>query len=141
MTPSITPSNDGKYVDIFVPISFRRFGVRKTIVAPDGSQFAAGRSKATDSTLIKALSRAWRWQQLLDDGAYSSIAEMADKERINRSYLSRTIRLTLLAPDIVEAILNGTQPATVQLSDLEQPFPIDWEAQRTQFGFRANPAP
>jgi hypothetical protein len=45
-----------------------------------------GRSKATDSTLIKALSRAWRWQQLLDAGAYGSIAEMADKEGINRSY-------------------------------------------------------
>jgi hypothetical protein len=99
------------------------------------------RSKATDSTLIKALSRAWRWQKLLDDGVYNSIAEIADKEGINRSYLSRTIRLTLLAPDIVEAILNGTQPATLQLSDLEQPFPIDWEAQRTQFGLRAKSAP
>lgn len=141
MTPSITPSGDGKYVDVFVPISFRRFGGRKTIVAPDGSQFSPKRSKAADSTLIKALSRAWRWQQLLDDGAYSSIAEMADKERINRSYLSRTIRLMLLAPDIVEAILNGTQPATLQLSDLEQPFPIAWEAQRTQFGFGADAAP
>jgi hypothetical protein len=90
--------------------------------------------------LIKALSRAWRWQQLLDTGAYSSIAEMADKEGINRSYLSRTIRLALLAPEIVEAILNGTQPATLQLSDLEQPFPIDWEAQRTAFGFRVHSA-
>ena len=103
-------------------------------------QFLPGRSKATDSTLIKALSRAWRWQKLLDAGAYASIAEMADKEGINRSYLSRTIRLALLAPDIVEAILNGTQPATLQLSHLEQPFPIDWEAQRTAFGFRANSA-
>ena len=64
-----------------------------------------------------------------------SIAEMADKERINRSYLSRTIRLSLLAPDIVEAILNVTQPAMLQLSDLERPFPIDWEQQRAAFGF------
>jgi hypothetical protein len=137
VTASITPSTDGKYVDVFVPIAFKRLGGRKTIVAPDGTRFLPGRSKATDSTLIKALSRAWRWQQLLDAGIYSSIAEMADKEGINRSYLSRTIRLALLAPDIVEAILNGTQPATLQLSALEQPFPIDWEAQRTQFGFRA----
>jgi len=137
VSPSITPSTDGKYVDVFIPISFRRFGGRKTIVAPDGSQFLPAHSKATDSTLIKALSRAWRWQKLLDQGVYSSIAEMADKEGINRSYLSRTIRLGLLAPDIVEAILNGKQPATLQLSDLEQPFPIDWEEQRTQFGFSA----
>jgi hypothetical protein len=138
MTASITPSTDGKYVDVFVPIAFKKFGGRKTIVAPDGTQLLAGRSKATDSTLTKALARAWRWQQLLDAGIYSSIAEMADKEGINRSYLSRTIRLALLAPDIVEAILNGTQPATLQLSALEQPFPIDWEAQRKAFGFRAN---
>jgi hypothetical protein len=136
MTHSITPAPDGSYVDVFVPISFKRFGGRRTIVAPDGTRVAPNRGKATDSTLIKALSRAYRWQKLLDDGVYGSIAEMADKERINRSYLSRTIRLSLLAPDIVEAILNGTQPPTLQLADLEGPFSIDWEQQRTAFGFR-----
>lgn len=113
MTASITPSTDGKYADVFVPMAFKRFGGRKTIVSPDGTRLLPGRSKATDSTLIKTLSRAWRCQQLLDAGAYGSIAEMADKEGLNRSYLSRTIRLALLAPDIVEAILNGTQPATL----------------------------
>ena len=141
MTSSITPAPDGSYVDVFVPISFRRFGGRKTIVAPDGTVVALVRGKATDRTLIKALARAWRWQKLLDNGLYGSIAEMADKERINRSYLSRTIRHSLLAPDIVEAILNGTQPATLQLSDLEGPFSIDWQEQRAAFGFAAKPAP
>jgi ABC-type nitrate/sulfonate/bicarbonate transport system substrate-binding protein len=139
MTPSIVATADGRYVDVFVPITFKRFGGRKTIMAADGSQVAPERSKATDRTLIKALARAWRWQKLLDDGVYASIAEMADKEGINRSYLSRTIRLSLLAPDIVEAILNGTQPATLQLSDLEGPFSIDWEQQRATFGFAAKP--
>jgi len=137
MTPSITAAADGTYVDVFVPLAFRRFGGRKTIVAPDGTQVAPDRSKATDSTLIKALARAWRWQKLLDNGVYGSIAEMADKERINRSYLSRTIRLSLLAPDIVEAILAGTQPPTLRLADLEGPFSIDWQEQRTAFGFSA----
>lgn len=74
-------------------------------------------------------------------GAYGSIAELADKESINRSYLSRTVRLSLLAPDIVEAILNGVQPATLQLADLEAPFPIDWQQQRAAFGFRAKVCP
>ena len=138
MTHSITPSADGSYVDVFVPIAFKRVGGRKTIVAPDGTRLAPSRSKATDSTLTKALARAWRWQKLLDEGVYGSIAEMADKEGINRSYLSRTIRLSLLAPDIVEAILDGTQPATLQLADLEGPFSIDWEQQRAAFGFVAN---
>ncbi len=135
MTPSISAAEDGSYVDVFVPITFKRFGGRKTIVAPDGTLIAPDRSKATDNTLIKALARAWRWQRLLDEGVYGSIAEMADAERINRSYLSRTIRLSLLAPDIVEAILNGTQPATLKLADLEGPFSVDWEEQRTAFSF------
>ena len=140
MTPTIIPAPDGSYVDVFVPISFKRFGGRKTIVAPNDSQLAPPRSKATDRTLIKALSRAYRWQKLLDDGVYGSIAGMADKERINRSYLSRTIRLSLLAPDIVNAILYGTQPATLQLAHLEGPFPIVWEEQRVAIGFNAKPA-
>ena len=135
MRPSITPSPDGNYVDVFVPIAFRRFGGRKTIVAPDGRPVAPDRSKAADTTLTKALARAWRWQKLLDEGVYASIAELADKERINRSYLSRMIRLSLLAPDIVEAILNGAQPATLRLADLEAPFAIAWAEQRTAFGF------
>jgi hypothetical protein len=140
LTPSITPSPDGRYVDVFVPITFRRFGGRKTIMAADDNHAQPERSAATDRTLIKALARAYRWQKLLDAGVYGSIAEMADKERINRSFLSRTIRLSLLAPDIVEAILNGTQPATLKLSDLEGPFPIDWEQQRVAFGFSAKPS-
>jgi len=135
VTLSITPAEDGSYVDVFVPLAFKRHGGRKTIVAPDGTPIAPSRSTATDSTLIKALARAWRWQKLLDDGVYGSIAEMADKERINRSYLSRTLRLSLLAPDIVDAILNGTQPSMLRLADLEGPFSIDWQEQRAVLGF------
>lgn len=136
MMMSISPAPDGSYVDVFVPLTFKRYGGRKTIVAPDGEETGQPRSKAVDRTLSKALARAYRWQKLLDDGVFGSIAEMADKERINRSYLCRTIRLSLLAPDIVEAILNGTQPETLRLADLEGPFSIDWEQQRAIFGFR-----
>ena len=137
MKPTITPAPDGSYIDVFVPITFRRFGGRKFIVAPDGVPIQPVKSAAADKTLVKALARAWRWQKLLDDGVHSNIAEIADKERINRSYLSRTIRLALLAPDIVEAILNGTQPQTLRLADLEGPFPIAWAEQRKLFGFAA----
>src|SRR5262249_11714923 len=84
--------------------------------------------------------RACRWQKLLEDGVYASLAEIAEKERINRSYLSRTIRLSLLAPEIVEAILNGSQPSTLRLADLEAPFPVDWQQQRAGFGFPAKHA-
>jgi hypothetical protein len=135
---TITPSDDGRYVDVFVPIVFKQLGGRKVIVSPDGTPAVPERSKAADTTLTKALARAWRWQKLLDDGVHGSLAEIANKERINRSYLSRTIRLSLLAPDIVEAILDGRQPATLRLADLETPFPVDWQEQRAALGFHAN---
>ena len=135
---TITPSDDGRYVDVFVPIVFKQLGGRKVIVSPDGTPAVPERSKVADTTLTKALARAWRWQKLLDDGLYGSLAEISDKEGINRSYLSRTIRLSLLAPDILEAILDGIQPATLRLADLEAPFSVDWQQQRVAFGFNAN---
>jgi hypothetical protein len=141
VSSSITSADDGSYVDVFVPITFRRFGGRKVIVASGGKPILPGRSKAADTTLTKALARACRWQRLLDDEVYASLAEIAEKERINRSYLSRMIRLSLLAPDIVEAILNGTQPTTLRLADLEAPFTIDWHEQRAAFGFTAKHGP
>jgi hypothetical protein len=100
----------------------------------------ADRSNATDRTLIKALSRAYRWRKLLDDGVYGSMAEMADEERINRSYLSRTIRFSLLAPDIVAAFLNGTAGDAAACRP-ESIIPHRLAQQRAALGFSAHPAP
>ena len=86
--------------------------------------------------MLKALGRAYRWQKLLDQGAHASISEIAIAERINPSFVSRTLRTHLLAPDIVEAILDGGQPPALRLADLEGAFPIEWHEQRIQFGFR-----
>ena len=83
-----------------------------------------------DGTLIKALARAWRWQKLLDDGVYSSVTEISETEGINKSYVSRILRLTLLAPDIVEAILAGSADQSLMLEQLERPLPACWEEQR-----------
>ena len=80
-----------------------------------------------DGTLVKALARAWRWQKLLDDGVYTGLAELADAERVDRSYVSRVLRLTLLAPDIVEKVLDGRQ--RIELAELMKPFPAEWESQ------------
>jgi hypothetical protein len=76
VSASITPSGDGRYVDVFVPIAFKRFGGRKVIVAPDGKPVPPDRSKAADTTLTKALARACRWQKLLDDAARCSCQSM-----------------------------------------------------------------
>jgi hypothetical protein len=83
-----------------------------------------------DSTLIKALARAWRWQRMLDEGVYTSVSEIGDAENISKSYVSRILRLALLAPDIVEAILAGSTDQALMLEKLERPLPASWEEQR-----------
>ena len=76
------------------------------------------------------LARAWRWQKLLDKGVYGSVTEIAEAEKISKSYVSRILRLALLAPDIVEAILGGRADQRVNLERLERPLSTDWEEQR-----------
>ena len=84
--------------------------------------------------MIKALVRAHRWKRTLESGEYRSVKELAAAEKINSSYLSRILRRTLLAPDIVEAILNGRQPNGLALASLMGPIPVGWEKQRLKFG-------
>jgi hypothetical protein len=85
---------------------------------------------APDDTLLKALARAHRWRRMLENGKASSINELAEIEKINASYISRILRLTFLAPDIVTAILNGRQPRTLQLADMLEDVPVEWQRQR-----------
>src|SRR4051794_41850334 len=82
--------------------------------------------------MVKAMARAFRWKCLLDDRRYASISEIAAAEKIDRGYVGSILRLTLLAPDIVEAILNGRQPEWLGLADLQMPFPLEWRRQRGQ---------
>ena len=84
-----------------------------------------------DPALVKALARAFRYQRLLDEGRYASISEMAAAERIERGYLGSLLRLKLLASDIVEGILDGRQPAELERPTLMEPFPLEWDVQRT----------
>ncbi len=83
-----------------------------------------------DPALVKALARAFRYQRLLDEGRYASISEMAAAERIDRGYLGRILHLTLLAPDIVEKILDGRQREDLALPRLMEPFSLGWARQR-----------
>jgi hypothetical protein len=126
----IRPSPDGSTITVFLPMAWRRRGGRKVIVAPPGCDDWAPPPKIDDA-LVKALARAHRWRRMLEGGEYGTLAEMADAERISRSYVSRILRLTLLAPDIVERILDGRP--TVSLPQLLKPFPVDWEKQRLEF--------
>jgi hypothetical protein len=122
---------DGTTLVIRIPMRFQRRAGRKRIVAPDGSEIAPTTKPQADGTLVKALARAWRWQKLLDDGVYGSVIEIAKSEKLNQSYVSRILRLTLLAPEIVERVLDGRP--TAGLAELMKPFPVEWEKQRRQF--------
>jgi hypothetical protein len=118
-------------VTVRVPLAIRRRPGRKTVVMPVGDGGEAALPTRADPTLVKALARAFRYQRLLDEGRYASISEMAAAERIERGYLGTLLRLTLLAPDVVEAILAGRQPDGLGLLRLMKPFPLNWPDQRT----------
>jgi hypothetical protein len=119
---------DGSTLVVRIPMRFHRRGGRKRIVAPDGSEMVPTSKPQPDGTLVKALARAHRWQRVLESGEYATLAELADAERISRSYVSRVLRLTSLAPEIVERILEGRP--TAGLPQLLQPFPVEWKRQR-----------
>ena len=113
-----------------VPLAVRKpRGGRKLILTPGG--MALRGTTAADTTLVKALARAFRWRRMLETGRYGTIDELAAAEKINSSYVSRLLRLTLLSPDIVEAILDGRQPENVTLPGLMELFPVEWEGQPT----------
>ena len=112
-----------------VPFTIRKRGGRKLAISADGSTLASPRPRI-DSTLVKALARAHRWNRLLESGRHGSAAELAAAEKINPSYVSRVLRLTLLAPDIVEAIVDGMQAVGIEAGLLLQPFSTDWGEQR-----------
>lgn len=92
---------------------------------PDGS----APSRRADSALVKALARAFRWKRMLESGDYATIAELAEREGIAPSYMSRVLRLTLLAPDIVEAILKGKQGTKLTVARMLEPFAREWARQ------------
>jgi hypothetical protein len=119
---------DGSTLVVRIPMRFQRRGGRKRIVAPDGSELTPSSKPQPDGTLVKALARAWRWQRMLESGEYGTLAELADAERISRSYVCRVLRLTLLAPEILEQILAGR--STAGLARVLEPFPAVWEQQR-----------
>ena len=121
---------DGTTLVVRIPMRFQRRGGRKRIVAPDGSEITPSLKPQPDGTLVKALARAWRWQRQLDEGVYASVSEIAEAEKISKSYVSRILRLALLAPDIIEVILEGRSDQALMLEQLGRPLPASWEEQQ-----------
>ena len=113
-------------ITIQVPFRLVKRGGRKEMILPPD----APAQRSADNTLVKALARAFRWKRMLESGEFTTINELAERERIAVSYLTRVLRLTVLAPDIVEAILDGRRGPEVTLARVLQPFPVEWAAQR-----------
>ena len=114
---------------ITVPFTIRKRGGRKLILTPDGTPASLPTRSRPDGALIKALARGFRWQKMLREGDYQTLEDIADAENINPSYVSRVLRMTLLAPEIVEAILAGNHPAGLTRAKVMQPFPMEWHRQ------------
>lgn len=101
----------------------------KQVIAPDDHPSWAPPRARIDNTIVKALARAFRWRRMLEAGAVVTVREIAAKEKINESHVGRVLRLTLLAPEIVEAILDGRQAPEVTLPELMKAFPVAWAEQ------------
>jgi hypothetical protein len=125
--------SDHDTITVHVPLAFAKRGGRKQIVLPDGTSSWAPPCARVDNTMVKAIARAFRWREMLENGTHATIAEIAAAEKINESYVGRIMRLTLLAPDIVEAILSGRQPAELQLEHLLSGVSPEWPLQRLNF--------
>ena len=129
-------------ITVRVPLRIRRRPGRKTVVTPmaEAGADAAIRTCA-DPALVKALARAFRYQRLLEEGRYASITEMAEAERIERGYLGTLTRLTRLAPELIEAVLNGRQSKRVNLPSLLERFSTGWAEQVSRWSQRDGSRP
>jgi hypothetical protein len=122
-------SRDGRTITVHIPITLRHQGGRKQVVSPAGAGLWVPIASRVDNTMVKALSRAYRWRDMLESGDHATVRDLAKAEAIDEVYLGRILRLTLLAPSIVEEILAGRQPPNLELHDLLKPFPTEWEQQ------------
>ncbi|MBF0181918.1 MAG: hypothetical protein HQM03_18020 [Magnetococcales bacterium] len=134
-------SEDGTILHIHIPMQLRRRGGRKVILTPDGHPAAppaASNNAMPDDPLVRALVKARRWQGLLESGEVATIKELAEKEGVEKSYLAKLLKLNILAPAIVEAILRGDYPDSLSLEKLRAGVPLEWEEQGDLFGMQVS---
>lgn len=133
------PLEDGGVkITTFVPLKFKKRGIKKVIVGPEGvidpvsiSVVVPTITPHQDTFLLKTLGRCYYWQHLLDSGVVADAMEIAKQEGLSKITVSETLRLASLAPDIADAVLNGTLPRTVsRYLFLRAAPPLDWNMQR-----------
>ena len=122
---------EGEQLVVSVPLAMKRRGGRKQVIVPGGANSSASAQSSTNASLPLTIARAHRWRGLLEQGRYHSIRELAKEMGVDNSYVARLLRLSLLAPDIVEAILDGAEPSGISLGKLYR-APMEWESQRQE---------
>lgn len=127
--PGLTVSRDGDAVIVRIPLQLRRRNGRQMVLTQGGNEGDIAPERATNNSLATAIAKAYRWQQQLESGEYTSLDDLAAANGIDRSYLGRILRLTSLAPDIVEAILAGDEPEGLSLAKLRADLPVVWAEQ------------
>ena len=136
--PTLTMTEAGN-LQIHIPMRIRRMQGRKMILAPQALDGDVPDSPSEVQTaVIQALGRAFCWTQVIESGEFRSVADLARSLDVDNSYVGRILKLTTLAPDIVEAILIGEEPVGLSLAKLIRSFPMDWEQQRALFGFNSD---
>jgi hypothetical protein len=131
---------DVETLTIRIPIRLQRRGGRKLIVTPEGAPRVTPKLRR-DDTLIKALVCAHRWRRQIESGQAKSITDLAEQEGLTDAYVCRLLPLTCLAPDIVEAILDGRQPKGLRLAEMLRNGALGWKEQQSVWGFSRSPAP
>jgi hypothetical protein len=135
--PDILQTSDGR-LTLSVPIQIKRRGGRKVVRLPDGNTLKPRPINDKPTPIQMALARGHRWLAMLESGEAESLTEVAEREGMDRAYVSRMVNLTTLAPDIIEAILDGQQPRHLNLQTLRgrhDQMPRDWQEQRQALGF------
>jgi len=125
--------DQGDHIVIRIPLTLKRRSGRKEVIVDPPLSSAPARRGQNVNPLMVAVARAHRWEDLLESGRYGSWVEIATAQGVDPSYVARILRLTLLAPDIIQSILDGTEPDGLSLGKLYQ-LPMAWDEQRTVLG-------
>ena len=133
--PTLALTETGN-LQIHIPMHIRRIRGRKMIIAPQALDGDVPDSPSeVQAAVVRALGRAFSWSEAIESGEFHSISDLARNLDVDNSYVVRILKLTTLAPDIIEAILHGEEPSGLSLAQLIRTFPMDWERQRALFGF------
>ena len=128
--PGLTVSRDRDAVVVRIPVRFYRRNGRQMVLTPGGQHCETKSERETNGSLVSALAKAYRWQEQLESGEYASLDDLAATTGVDRTYVGRFLRLTSLAPEIVERILKGDEPEGISLAKLRKHMPLVWADQK-----------